>query len=267
MNFSKRFQVKPGQRVKLADFDPDDTAGLNKKEVKDRLEENVEKLADWQYRLYAENRRAVLLILQGMDTCGKDGTIAHVTCGLNPQGCRVTSFKQPSSVEQEHDFLWRIHRAVPGRGQIGIFNRSHYEDVLIVRVHDLVPKAVWSRRYDQINQFEKILAGSDVTVLKFFLYISKEEQLERLRARLQDPTKLWKFNPDDLKERKHWKDYMTAYEDALSRCSTKEAPWFIIPANKKWARNLIVSQILLETLQRMRPQYPKPTVNPKTIKL
>ena len=160
MNFTKRFQVKPGRRVKLADFDPDDTAGLHKKEVKDRLEENVEKLADWQYRLYAENKRAVLLILQGMDTCGKDGTIAHVMCGLNPQGCRITSFKQPSSNELEHDFLWRIHRAVPGRGQIGIFNRSHYEEVLIVRVHELVPKAVWSRRYDQINQFEKILAAT-----------------------------------------------------------------------------------------------------------
>jgi len=267
LNFTKRFQVKPGRRVKLADFDPDDTAGLHKKEVKDRLEENVEKLADWQYRLYAENKRAVLLILQGMDTCGKDGTIAHVMCGLNPQGCRITSFKQPSSNELEHDFLWRIHRAVPGRGQIGIFNRSHYEEVLIVRVHELVPKAVWSRRYDQINQFEKILAGNDVTVVKFFLHISKKEQLERLKARLQDPTKLWKFNPDDLKERKRWKDYMAAYEDALSRCSTKEAPWFIIPSNKKWARNLIVSQILLETLQRMRPQYPKPTVDPKKFKL
>jgi PPK2 family polyphosphate:nucleotide phosphotransferase len=267
MDFSKRFRVKPGSRVKLADFDPDDTAGAHKKEVKERLEENVAKLADWQHRLYAEGKRAVLLILQGMDTSGKDGTIAHVMSGLNPQGCRVTSFKEPSAVELSHDFLWRVHQAVPARGEVGIFNRSHYESVLVERVHKLVPQEVWSRRYEQINEFEHILVENGVTVLKFFLNISKQEQLERLRARLDDPTKLWKFNPGDLQERKLWKDYMAAYEDALGRCSTAAAPWFIIPANKKWMRNLAVSQILLETFERLNPKFPKPRINPKTFKL
>jgi len=208
-----------------------------------------------------------LLILQGMETSGKDGTISHVMSRVNPQGCRVTSFKQPTPIELSHDFLWRVHQAVPARGEIGIFNRSHYEEVLVVRVHGLVPKEVWSRRYDQINDFERILVDSGVTVLKFFLHISKKEQLERLQARLDDPTKLWKFNPGDLQERKLWKDYMAAYEDALSRCSTKDSPWFIIPANKKWVRNLAVSQILLETFERLNPQFPRPRINPKTIKL
>jgi PPK2 family polyphosphate:nucleotide phosphotransferase len=267
MNFSKRFAVKPGKRVKLDDYDPDDTAGADKKEVKENLEKYSEKLADWQHKLYAENMRAVLLILQGMDTSGKDGTISHVMSRVNPQGCRVTSFKQPTPIELSHDFLWRVHQAVPARGEIGIFNRSHYEEVLVVRVHGLVPKEVWSRRYDQINDFERILVDSGVTVLKFFLHISKKEQLERLQARLDDPTKLWKFNPGDLQERKLWKDYMAAYEDALSRCSTKDSPWFIIPANKKWVRNLAVSQILLETFERLNPQFPRPRINPKTIKL
>jgi PPK2 family polyphosphate:nucleotide phosphotransferase len=267
MNFSKHYRVKPGQRVRLTDSDPDDTAGAHKKDVQERLAQNVAKLTVWQQRLYAEGRRAVLLILQGMDTSGKDGTVAHVMSGLNPQGCRVTSFKKPSTLESSHDFLWRVHQAVPARGEIGIFNRSHYEDVLVVRVHSLVPKPTWSRRYEQINAFERLLAENDVTVLKFFLHISKQEQLERLRERLADRTKLWKFNPVDLEERKLWKHYMAAYEDALSRCSTDAAPWFIIPANKKWVRNLAVSEILLETLQRLDPQYPKPAVNPKTFKL
>jgi PPK2 family polyphosphate:nucleotide phosphotransferase len=267
MNFSKRFRVKPGARVRLANFDPDDTAGAHKHDVKKRLEENVAKLAQWHDRLYAENKRAVLLVLQGIDTSGKDGTIMHVMSGLNPQGCRVTSFKTPSALELSHDFLWRVHQAVPARGEIGIFNRSHYEDVLFVRVHKLVPASVWARRYDQINEFERLLAGSGVTVLKFFLHISKQEQLERLRARLDDPTKLWKFNPDDLKERKLWNQYMAAYEDALSRCSTEAAPWFIIPANKKWMRNLAVSQILLETFERLNPKFPRPRIDPKSFKL
>jgi PPK2 family polyphosphate:nucleotide phosphotransferase len=267
MDFSKRFRVKPGAHVRLANFDPDDTAGAHKHDVKERLEENVAKLAQWHERLYAENKRAVLLVLQGIDTSGKDGTVAHVMSGLNPQGCRVTSFKQPSALELSHDFLWRIHQAVPARGEIGIFNRSHYESVLVERVHKLVPKAVWARRYEQINEFEQLLAASGVTVLKFFLHISKQEQRERLRARLDDPTKLWKFNPGDLQERKLWKDYMTAYEDALSRCSTAAAPWFIIPANKKWMRNLAVSQILLETFERLKPKFPRPRIDPKSFKL
>lgn len=252
--------------MRLADFDPDDTAGAHKQDVQERLEENVAKLAKWHDRLYAENKRAVLLVLQGMDTSGKDGTIAHVMSGLNPQGCRVTSFKQPSALELSHDFLWRVHQAVPARGEVGIFNRSHYESVLVERVHKLAPKAVWSRRYEQINAFERSLVENDVTMLKFFLHISKREQLERLRARLDDPTKLWKFNPGDLKERKLWKQYAAAYEDALNRCSTEAAPWFIIPANKKWMRNLAVSQILLETFERLNPKFPRPRIDPKTIR-
>ena len=267
MNFSKRFRVKPGQRVRLADFDPADTAGFHKDEVAERLEKNVAKLADWHQRLFAESRRALLILLQGMDTSGKDGTIAHVMTGFNPQGCRVTAFKAPSPAELSHDFLWRVHQAVPARGEIGIFNRSHYEDVLIVRVHNLTPKDVWSRRYEQINAFERILAGNDVTILKFFLHISKDEQLERLRSRLDDPAKLWKFNPGDLAERKLWSRYVAAYEDALSRCSTDDAPWFIIPANKKWMRNLAVSQILLETLVHLNPKFPRPQINRKSITL
>jgi PPK2 family polyphosphate:nucleotide phosphotransferase len=267
MNFTKRFRVRPGRRVRLADFDPDDTAGLHKRDVRDRLQENVQRLAEWQLRLHAENRRAVLLILQGMDTSGKDGTITHVMSGLNPSACRVTAFKEPTALELRHDFLWRIHQAVPARGEIGIFNRSHYEDVLIVRVHQLVPRKVWSRRYDQINEFEHILTGNDVTVLKFFLHISKREQLERLRARLDDRTKLWKISPADFAERRYWNDYVAAYEDALSRCNTAAAPWFVVPANRKWVRNLVVSQVLLETLQRLKPQFPKPTIDPETIKL
>ena len=268
MNFTKRFGVKHGQQIKLADFDPADTAGIKKDEaVKELLEKNITRLADLQYRLHAESRRAVLVVLQGMDTSGKDGTIRHVMSGLNPQGCRVTSFKVPSAEEASHDFLWRIHHAVPAYGEIGIFNRSHYEEVLVVRVHELLPKSVWSARYDEINAFEKFLTANNVTVLKFFLHISKEEQTARLRERLDDSDKNWKMSPADFKEREFWRDYVKAYEDALSRCSTKAAPWFVIPANKKWFRNLAVSQILVETLAEMAPQFPKPTIDPKTIKL
>jgi PPK2 family polyphosphate:nucleotide phosphotransferase len=217
--------------------------------------------------MYAEDRRALLVVLQAMDAGGKDGTIRHVTAGLNPQGCRVTSFKAPSAEELDHDYLWRIHHAVPARGEFGIFNRSHYEDVLVVRVHGLVPKSVWSARYQQINAFEKLLAANDVVIVKFFLHISKEEQIERLRARLEDPTKLWKFNEQDIAERRRWDDYMAAYEDALERCSMPAAPWYIVPANKKWFRDYVVSQILLDTLSRLKMQFPKATVDPKKIRL
>jgi PPK2 family polyphosphate:nucleotide phosphotransferase len=268
MNFSKHFRVKPGQRVRLADYDPGATAGFKKDDtVKEHLEKNIARLADLQYRLHAENRRAVLVILQGMDTSGKDGTIRHVMSGLNPQGCRVTSFKVPSVAEASHDFLWRIHQAVPAYSEIGIFNRSHYEEVLVVRVHKLVPRAVWAARYGQINAFEEFLTVNHVTILKFFLHISKAEQTARLRARLEDPEKNWKSSEADFKERQYWPQYVKAYEDVLSRCSTKVAPWFVIPANKKWFRNLAVSQILVETLAAMDPQFPKPVLDPATIKL
>ncbi len=201
------------------------------------------------------------MVLQAVDAGGKDGTIRHVMSGLNPQGCRVTPFKVPSTEEREHDFLWRIHRAVPPRGEIGIFNRSHYEDLLVARVHHLVPKSVWEQRFDQINAFEKMLAGNDVLILKFFLQISKAEQLRRLQERISDPRKQWKLSEQDFSERAYWDRYMEAYEDLLRRCSTPWAPWFIIPADRKWYRNLAVSQIIADSLGALRMVFPKPTVD------
>jgi len=268
MKLGKRFMVAPHTRLKLGEFDPDDTAGFEKGDkAHARLEKNITRMEDLQYRLYAESRRALLIILQGMDASGKDGTVRHVMSGLNPQGCRVTSFKVPSAEEAGHDFLWRIHKAVPAHGEIGIFNRSHYEDVLVVRVHELVPKSVWSARYDQINAFEKLLTENGVTILKFFLHISKQEQKERLEARLEDSSRNWKISPADLKERKLWNDYVKAYEAVLSRCSTSAIPWFVIPSNKKWFRNLAVSQIIVETLERMNPQFPKPAFDITKLKV
>ena len=268
MKLGKRFMVAPHTRLKLGEFDPDDTAGFEKGDkAHARLEKNITRMEDLQYRLYAESRRALLIILQGMDAGGKDGTVRHVMSGLNPQGCRVTSFKVPSAEEAGHDFLWRIHRAVPAHGEIGIFNRSHYEDVLVVRVHQLVPKSVWSARYDQINAFEKLLTENGVTILKFFLHISKQEQKERLEARLEDSSRNWKISPADLKERERWGDYVKAYETVLSRCSTPAIPWFVIPSNKKWFRNLAVSQIIVETLERMNPKFPKATFDVSKLKV
>ena len=269
MNLRKRFIVKPGHRVQLAVHDARDTAGLHKDDpaVGKRLARNLSRLAELEYRLYAENRRALLIVLQGMDTSGKDGTIRHVMSGLNPQSCRVTAFKMPSAEEASHDFLWRVHHAVPRRGEIGIFNRSHYEDVLVVRVHDLVPRSVWSKRYDQINDFERSLAANDVTILKFFLHISQDEQLDRLRERINDPAKNWKITPADIQERKFWPRYGKAYEEVLRRCSTAAAPWFVIPADKKWFRDLAVSQIVVETLAEMDPQFPPPAFDIAKIKI
>ncbi|HVM60084.1 MAG TPA: polyphosphate kinase 2 family protein [Verrucomicrobiae bacterium] len=267
MKLDKRFRVPPHSKVRLADFDPEDTAGVSKGDrAHEKLETNIERMADLEYRLYAEGRRSLLIVLQGMDAAGKDGTVRHVMTGLNPQNCRVTSFKVPSAEEAAHDFLWRIHKAMPARGENGIFNRSQYEDVLVVRVHDLVPKSVWSERYDQINRFEKLMTENGVTILKFFLHISRKEQLARLDARIDDPTRNWKISEADFKERKLWDDYVKAYEAVLSKCSTSYAPWFIIPANKKWFRNLAVSQIIVETLEKMNPKFPKPTVDLKKLK-
>ena len=224
--------------------------------VEAQFKKTLDRLDELQYTLYAEGKRSVLMVLQGMDTSGKDGTIRHVMSGASPQSCKVTSFKVPSSHELAHDFLWRIHQAAPEKGQIMIFNRSHYEDVLVVRVHDLVPKKVWEERYDEINRFEKYLTENGTTILKFFLHISKEEQKERIQARLADPAKHWKLSEADLKEREYWDDYIDAYEDALTKCSTKYAPWYIIPANHKWFRTLAVSKILVEALEKMNPKYP-----------
>ncbi len=252
------FQAPPGKRVLLKHWNPDATSGFkDADEAQPLLERDLRRLSALQERLFAEDRQSLLVVLQGMDTGGKDGTIKHVFTGVNPGGCTVTRFKTPSLEEAEHDFLWRVHRATPRRGEIMIFNRSHYEDVLIVRVRGLVPPAVWKRRYAQINRFERTLAESGTRILKFYLHIDKREQKRRLQARLADPTKRWKFSRTDLKERALWRDYRRAYEDALTECSTPWAPWHIVPANRKWHRNLVVARTIVETLEEMDPRLPK----------
>lgn len=250
-------QIPSGERIRLEDFDPAYTGkNADKGDAKEDTEKNIARLAELQEVLYAEGKHALLIILQAMDAGGKDGTIEHVMSGVNPQGCRVTSFKVPTPEELSHDFLWRIHHHVPPRGYIGIFNRSHYEDVLVVRVHKLVPEKIWRERYAHINNFEKLLADNGVTILKFFLHISKDEQRERLQERLEDKSKNWKFNPGDLKERDRWNDYVAAYEDAINECNTAWAPWHIVPANKKWYRNLVISERLVEVLESLEMKYP-----------
>lgn len=256
---SGEFLVRPGGKFSIPKRDPAYTAEYrDKAEVEEALGRYVQRLDELQQVLYADNGHALLIVLQAMDAGGKDGAIRHVMSGVNPQGCGVTSFKAPSSEELEHDFLWRVHRAVPRRGEIGIFNRSHYEDVLVVRVHGLVPRAVWSKRYGQINAFEEILAANGVKILKFFLHISKEEQKRRFEARIDDPRKNWKVSPSDFAERKYWDDYMRAYEEALARTSTDVAPWYVIPADRKWFRNLAVSRIIVEAMEGLNLKYPKP---------
>jgi PPK2 family polyphosphate:nucleotide phosphotransferase len=248
-----------GKKVRLKEYDPGYTGKFkDKQEVKDALKADQERLAELQDVLYADSRYALLIVLQGMDTGGKDGAIEHVFKSVNPQGVDVTAFKQPTPIELTHDFLWRAHLAAPAKGYIGIFNRSHYEDVLVVRVHDLVPKKVWKPRYDYINQFEALLSGNNTVILKFFLYISKDEQKERLQDRLDDPNKQWKFALGDLKERELWDDYIEAYEDALTQCNTEYAPWHIVPANHKWYRNYVVIRTIIETLETMDLRYPPP---------
>lgn len=262
MNYIERFGVNPGARVKLEDIDP---ACKDRHESHEAAAEEIEhyrkRLCELQEMLYAERRRSLLICLQALDTGGKDGTINHFLSAMNPQGCRVVPFRQPSAEESAHDFLWRVHRATPGHGEVVIFNRSHYEDVLVVRVHNLVPKEVWSQRYDRINAFEQGLIENNTHILKFYLHISKEEQLARFKARLDDPTKQWKISESDYAERKFWNDYTAAYEDALSRCSSGHAPWFVIPANHKWFRNLAIARIVVEYLEGLRLSYPKPAVD------
>ncbi len=265
-NLSRKLIAEPGAKVRLSDLDPADTIGVkDEQEALKAVEKNRLKMEELQMLLHAENKRALLIVLQGMDASGKDGTIRHVMNGINPQGCEVTSFKVPSAEELDHDFLWRIHKAVPAKGDIGIFNRSHYEDILVVRVHNLVSKEVWSARPKQINRFERILSENDVKILKFFLHISKNEQKKRLQERMADPAKNWKMSLQDLKERELWKEYMEAYQDALTECGTECAPWFIIPADKKWFRNLAVSQIIIETLESFKMNYPKLNFDPQKI--
>ncbi len=252
-----RYRVQPQAQIKLAEIDPEACERYkNKKDVEKELEHQRDRLSKLQARLYAENKRSLLIVLQAMDTGGKDGTIKHVFQGVNPQGCRVWSFKKPSDEELSHDFLWRYHQRTPQRGMITIFNRSHYEDVLIVRVKQLVPEEVWRKRYHVINQFEQMLALNNITVIKFFLHISKDEQKRRLESRLQDPDKRWKFSINDVNERQLWDDYQQAYEDAINNCSTAHAPWYVVPANKKWYRNLVIAGAIADTLEAMNPQYP-----------
>ena len=267
MALRERLLVEPGKAVMLADWDPADKLGFKKDGDEAELAKSIARLDELQYLMYAERRHALLIVVQGMDAAGKDGAIRHVMTGFNPQGCRVTPFKTPTPQEADHDFLWRVHRAAPPKGDVAIFNRSHYEDVLIARVRTLVPKEVWSRRYEQINQFEALLKENGVTIVKLFLHISKDEQKQRFEERLKDPTKQWKLAPGDFEDRKYWDEYMAAYEDALARCSTDAAPWYIIPADRKWVRNHAVSHVLVETLEALHMKFPKPLFDPSAFKL
>ena len=256
-SLAERLQSRGGS-MRLSDWGPDSTPGSKgKDQANERLAENLARIDELQYRLYSEARQSLLIVLQGMDTSGKDGLIRKVLTIFNPQGCKVWPFKVPSPEEASHDFLWRIHRAAPAAGEVAVFNRSHYEDVLVVRVHELVPRAVWSLRYRIINEFERHLHERGTRVLKFFLHISREEQRERLLARLDHPLKRWKFSEADLVERGSWRSYQRAYQEALTRCSTAHAPWHVIPADRKWYRDFAVSQIVADTLERMNPRIPK----------
>lgn len=256
------FTLPPGTRFKLSDFDPGYRGEFNKKkDAATYTKNNLTRLHALQEMLYAQGKHSLLIVLQAMDAGGKDGAIEHVMGAFNPQGVHVTPFKVPTEEELAHDFLWRVHKATPRRGMISIFNRSHYEDVLVVRVKNFVSEAVWRKRYDQINAFEQLLAENGTAIVKLFLYISKEEQKERLLERQNTPEKQWKFSPGDLEDRKLWDQYMTAFEDALTYCNTESAPWYVIPANRKWYRNVAVSDILINTLEALEMQYPDPPPN------
>jgi len=265
----ERYRIPPDTAVSLADRSPSDrlTHDEGKKLGRNYLAELTLRLRDLQELLYAEGKHKVLMVLQATDTGGKDGVIRHVFRTVNPQGVKVASFKVPSSRERAHDYLWRIHKETPGSGEIRIFNRSHYEDVLVVRVRDLAPREVWERRYHHINEFERLLADEGTTILKFFLHISKEEQGARLQARLDDPDRHWKFSSADLAERAHWDAYQEAYDAMLSRTSTPWAPWHVIPSNSKWYRNLVIARILVGALEGLGMQYPEPDFDPATIRV
>ncbi len=249
-------KIEPGSRFALRRHDTDDTFGWEKEWAKAELERVKARIDVLQQRLFAENRHSVLLVLQAMDAAGKDGTIRNILSGLNPAGVSVTGFKAPGGPEAQHDYLWRVHAVTPTRGTIGIFNRSHYEDVLVVRVKELVPKSVWSKRFGHINAFEQMLTDEGTTVVKCFLHVSKDEQRERLQERVDNPEKRWKFRAGDLDDRALWAEYQKAYEDAIRRTSTKSAPWYVVPADRNWVRNLAVARILLNTLEKMHPRLP-----------
>ncbi len=266
MNTAK-YLVKPNSKIKLADFNPNDTSEFpgDKNEAKEKLTEYIEQLAKYQEVLYAEDKHKLLIVLQAMDTGGKDGVIRNIFQGVNPQGVRVVSFKTPSKEELSRDYLWRIHKEVPPKGSITIFNRSHYEDVLVVRVHNLVDKDIWSKRYRHITEFERMLADEGTHILKFYLNIDIDEQKERLKARLDDSSKHWKFNVGDLEERKKWPDYMEAYEEMLEQTSKEYAPWYVVPSNKKWYRNIVIAKAIIEKLSTLGMKYPVESYDPAKI--
>ncbi|MFA0812528.1 polyphosphate kinase 2 family protein [Microbulbifer epialgicus] len=267
MNCFEDFRVKPGSKICLDKIDPSFKDCYNKrKEATPVIKELDARIRAQQYLMYAEQKHSLLICLQGRDAAGKDGTINHVLGAMNPQGCSVTSFKQPSKEEAAHDFLWRCHKVAPAQGHVAIYNRSHYEDVLVQRVHNMVPKSVWSERYEHINNFEKLLSDRGTLILKFFLHIDADEQLKRFKQRIDDPTRHWKISESDYIEAGYWEDYTSAFEDALNKCSTIYAPWFVIPANHKWFRNLAVASIVADTMEALKMAFPKPSVDIDEIK-
>ncbi|MFZ2454976.1 MAG: polyphosphate kinase 2 family protein [Candidatus Altiarchaeia archaeon] len=256
-DISREFRIDPDTRIDLRKYPTDADGELEKDGWEKTLEDNIERMYKLQHLMYAEDRHAILIILQGMDTSGKDSTIRHVMRGMNPMGCTVASFKAPVPEEIDHDFLWRVHKAVPRIGEFGIFNRSHYEDAIVPKVHKTIAASILEQRYRQINDFERMLSENGTVILKFFLHISREEQKKRLLERMNDPEKFWKMDPADLEERKLWDRYQRAYEEAIERCSPKHAPWYVIPSDRKWVRNLAVSQIIVEALEALGMRYPK----------
>ena len=261
-----KLMVTEGKKINLQKLSPDYDFSINEKKAEYVLKQSLKKrMSDLQYRLYAERKKALLIVFQGIDTSGKDSTIRHVISAFNPQSCTVKAFKEPTTEDLSHDFLWRIHKSAPAKGEIVIFNRSHYEDIIQPRVHKTTHKSIWFQRYEHINAFEKCLSDNSIKIIKFFLHISKEEQRKRLEERLNDPSKHWKVSESDMKDRKYWSSYIVAYQDIFERCSNSWAPWYITPSNKKWFRNLAVGLIIVDTLERMKPKFPKPAINLSTI--
>jgi PPK2 family polyphosphate:nucleotide phosphotransferase len=258
----KKLMVIEGKKINLQRLSPDYNFSIDEEKAEYVLKQNLKKrMSELQYRLYAERKNGLLIVFQGIDTSGKDSTIRHVISAFNPQSCAVKAFKEPTTEDLSHDFLWRIHKRAPSRGEIVVFNRSHYEDIIQPRVHKTIHKSIWSQRYEHINAFEKCLSDNSIKIIKFFLHISKEEQRKRLEERMNDPSKQWKVSESDITERKFWNNYTVAYQDIINRCSNLWAPWYIIPANKKWFRNLVVALVIVDTLERMKPKFPKPTIN------
>jgi PPK2 family polyphosphate:nucleotide phosphotransferase len=258
----KKLMVIEGKKINLQRLSPDYNFSIDEEKAEYVLKQNLKKrMSELQYRLYAERKNGLLIVFQGIDTSGKDSTIRHVISAFNPQSCAVKAFKEPTTEDLSHDFLWRIHKRAPSRGEIVVFNRSHYEDIIQPRVHKTIHKSIWSQRYEHINAFERCLSDNSIKIIKFFLHISKEEQRKRLEERMNDPSKQWKASESDITERKFWNNYTVAYQDIINRCSNLWAPWYIIPANRKWFRNLVIALIIVDTLERMKPKFPKPTIN------